>query len=75
MTNKTSFLPWLCIITTLATSVATTEMTNIVRRSFNLMSNDWQDADSFIGADGTTNWSETVDPGWEKAVYLIRSLK
>ncbi|NQT94032.1 MAG: hypothetical protein HQ559_14820 [Lentisphaerae bacterium] len=62
-------------VVTLGISGITAGASNIVRRAFNLMSNDWQDADTFIGGDGTTNWSESVDPGWQKAIYRIRSLR
>ena len=62
-------------LVTLAISGITAGATNIVRRTFNLMSNDWQDADSFIGGDSTTNWSESVDPGWSNTDYRIRSLR
>ena len=43
--------------------------TNTIERSLNLATNGWTAVSSFVAASTSTNWSETLQPGWTKAFY------
>ena len=47
--------------------------TNTIERSFNLATNGWTAVSSFVAASTSTNWSETLQPGWTKAFYRLHS--
>lgn len=47
--------------------------TNTIERSFNLATNGWTAVSSFVAASTSTNWSETLQSGWTKAFYRLRS--
>jgi len=47
--------------------------TNTIERSFNLATNGWTAVSSFVAASASTNWSETLQPGWTKAFYRLHS--
>ena len=47
--------------------------TNIIERAFDLRSNDWSMADSFISTTSQTNWSELASNSWETIFYRIDS--
>ncbi len=51
----------------------TSYLTNYVERSLDLGSTTWTNVATFTGVDGSTNWSETLDPGWGAAFYRIRA--
>jgi hypothetical protein len=46
---------------------------NTVERCSNLLSNDWQTVETFVSANGQTNWSEAISGSKTQAFYRIRS--
>jgi hypothetical protein len=47
--------------------------TNTVERSFDLTAGGWTNVSSFVATGSSTNWSETIPPGWTKAYYRVYS--
>jgi len=47
--------------------------TNTIERSLNLATNDWAAVSSFVATSTSTNWSETLQPGWTKAFYRLQT--
>jgi hypothetical protein len=47
--------------------------TNTIERSFNLATSGWTAVSSLVAASTSTNWSETLQPGWTKAFYRLHS--
>jgi hypothetical protein len=52
----------------------TVGVTNTVERSFNLTAtNGWTTVSSFVATGTSTNWSETIQPGWTNAFYRVHT--
>jgi hypothetical protein len=47
--------------------------TNTIERSFDLATNGWTAVSSFVATGSSTNWSETIQPGWTNAYYRVYS--
>ena len=47
--------------------------TNTIERSFDLTTNGWTAVSSFVATGSSTNWSETIQPGWTNAYYRLHS--
>ena len=47
--------------------------TNTIECSFDLATHAWTAVSSFVAASTSTNWSETLQPGWTKAFYRLHS--
>ena len=47
--------------------------TNTIERSFDLTTNGWTAVSSFVATGSSTNWSETIQPGWTNAFYRVHS--
>jgi len=51
----------------------TVGVTNIIERSFDLTTNGWTAVTNIVATGTSTNWSETIQPGWTKAFYRVHS--
>ncbi len=51
----------------------TVGVTNMIERSFDLTTNGWTAISSFVATGTSTNWSETIQPGWTRAYYRVHS--
>ncbi len=57
----------------LGISNLTVGVTNIIERSFDLTTNSWTAVTNIVATGASTNWSETIQPGWTKAFYRVHS--
>ena len=57
----------------LGISNLTVGVTNMIERSFDLTTNGWTAVTNLVATGTSTNWSETIQPGWTKAFYRIHS--
>ena len=57
----------------LGISNLTDGVTNIIERSFDLTTNGWTAVTNIVATSTSTNWSETIQPGWTKAFYRLHS--
>jgi len=55
----------------LGISNLTDGVTNIIERSFDLTTNGWTAVTNIVATSTSTNWSETIQPGWTKAFYRV----
>ena len=49
----------------------TVGVTNMFERSFNLATNSWITVTNIVATGTSTNWSETIQPGWTNAFYRV----
>ena len=57
----------------LGISNLTVGATNTIERSFDLTTNSWTAVTNIVATGTSTNWSETIQPGWTKAFYRVHS--
>ncbi|HTS16147.1 MAG TPA: hypothetical protein VMP11_01095 [Verrucomicrobiae bacterium] len=51
----------------------TVGVTNTIERTFNLSNNTWTGVFSFVATGITTNWSDSIQPGWTNAFYRVHT--
>jgi len=51
----------------------TVGVTNTIERSFTLATNGWTAVTNIVATGSSTNWSDTIQPGWTNAFYRVLS--
>jgi hypothetical protein len=51
----------------------TVGVTHTIERSFDLTTNSWTAVTNLVATGISTNWSETIQPGWTNAFYRVHS--